>query len=233
MNRTITGLLTLSLLLAPIGVGAVPLTLETGVSYQQQQNRPCVIGDPSCHNPAGFEFTLIPVGTSAGTLTSPVYTLDQLRSIAGNRFSVGIDVNQAQQTYSLESFQFNINGGTAEYTFTGPADIPAVNKGNGFSDARLVSVDITGLTGSGVFSATFANADAGREQFRRERGFSPRRASRRLMPPSPAPSCCWRLACSALAAPRGAGNAEARRAAKLQATVSGVAGPRRLALGAG
>jgi len=28
-----------------------------------------------------------------------------------------------------------------------------------------VSVDITGLTGSGVFSATFANADAGREQF--------------------------------------------------------------------
>lgn len=165
MNRTTTGLLTLSLLLVPIGVGAVPLTLETGVSYQQQQNRPCVIGDPSCHNPRGFEFTLIPVGTSAGTLTSPVYTLDQLRSIAGNRFSVGIDVNQAQQTYSLESFQFNINGGPAEYTFTGPADIPAVNKGNGFSDARLVSFDITGLTGSGVFSATFANADAGREQF--------------------------------------------------------------------
>ena len=165
MNRTITGLLTLSLLLAPIEVGAVPLTLETGVSYQQQQNRPCVIGDPSCHNSVGFEFTLIPVGKSAGTLTSPVYTLDQLRSTAGNRFSVGIDVNQAQQTYSLESFQFNINGGAADYTFTGPADIPAVNKGNGFSDARLVSFDITGLTGSGVFSATFANADAGREQF--------------------------------------------------------------------
>jgi len=165
MNRTITGLLTLSFLLAPIGVGAVPLTLETGVSYQQRQNSPCVIGDPSCHNSADFAFTLIPVGTSAGTLTSPVYTLDQIRSVAGNRFSVGIDVNQAQPTYSLESFQFNINGGAAEYTFTGPADIPAVNKGNGFSDARLVSFDITGLTGSGVFSATFANADAGREQF--------------------------------------------------------------------
>ena len=83
----------------------------------------------------------------------------------GTRFSVGIDVDQAQQTYSLESFQFNINGGAPEYTFTGLADIPAVNKGNGFSDARLVSFDITGLTGSGVFSATFANADAGREQF--------------------------------------------------------------------
>lgn len=163
MDRTITGLLTLSLLLAPVGVGAIPLTLGTGVSYQQQ-NRPCVIGDPSCHNPAGFAFTLIPVGLSAGTLTSPVYTLDQLRSIAGIRFSVGIDVNQAKQTYSLESFQFNINGGAPEYTFTGPADVPAVNKGNGFSDARLVSFDITGLTGSGVFSATFANADAGREQ---------------------------------------------------------------------
>lgn len=165
MNRAITGLLTLSLSVAPVGVSAVPLTLETGVSYQQQQNRPCVVGDPSCHNPAGFDFTLIPVGMSAGTLTSPVYTLDQLRSIAGNQFSVGIDVNQAQQTYSLQSFQFNINGGAPEYTFTGPADIPAVNPGNGFSDARLVSFDITGLTGSGVFSVTFANADAGREQF--------------------------------------------------------------------
>ena len=165
MNRVITGLLTLSLSMAPVGVSAVPLTLETGVSYQQQQNRPCVVGDPSCHNPAGFDFTLIPVGMSAGTLTSPVYTLDQLRSIAGNQFSVGIDVNQAQQTYSLQSFQFNINGGAPEYTFTGPADIPAVNPGNGFSDARLVSFDITGLTGSGVFSVTFANADAGREQF--------------------------------------------------------------------
>jgi hypothetical protein len=50
----------------------------------------------------------------------------------------------------LQSFQFNINGGAAEYTFTGPADIPAVNPGNGFSDARLVSFDITGLTGSGA-----------------------------------------------------------------------------------
>jgi hypothetical protein len=135
------------------------------VSYPQQQNRPCVIGDPSCHNPAGFEFTLIPVGMSAGTLTSPVYTLDQIRGAVGNRFWVGIDVNQAQQAYSLESFHFNINGGAPEYTFTGPADIRAVNKGNGFSDARLVSFDITGLTGSGVFSATFADADAGREQF--------------------------------------------------------------------
>ena len=34
-----------------------------------------------------------------------------------------------------------------------------------FSDARLVSFESTGLTGSGVFSVTFANADAGREQF--------------------------------------------------------------------
>ena len=138
-TRLMTGLVTLSLVVVPVGVSAVPLTLETGVSYQQQQNRPCVIGNPSCHNPAGFDFTLIPVGMSAGTLTSPVYTLDQLRSVAGNQFSVGIDVIQAQPPYSLQSFQFNINGGAAEYTFTGPVDIPAVNPGNGSSDARLVS----------------------------------------------------------------------------------------------
>jgi PEP-CTERM motif-containing protein len=164
MNRMIIGL-TLWLLMAPVAAGAVPVSLETGVSYPQQENRPCIIGNPSCHNPAGFGFTLIPVNTSAGTLTSPVYTLDQIRSAVGDRFAVGIDVNEAQQVYSLQSFEFNIDGGSPEYTYTGPADIPAVNKGNGFSDARLVSFDITGLTGTGVFSATFANADAGREQF--------------------------------------------------------------------
>lgn len=164
MNRMITAL-TLSLLMAPAAAGAVPLSLETGESYPQRENRPCVIGDPSCHNPAGFGFTLIPVQMSEGTLTSPVYPLDQIRSAVGDRFWVGVDVNQAKQVYSLQSFELNINGGSPEYTFAGPADIPAVNKGNGFSDARLVSFDISGLTGTGVFSATFANADAGREQF--------------------------------------------------------------------
>ena len=164
MNRTIAAL-TLSVLMAPAAAGAVPLSLETGESYPQRENRPCVIGDPSCHNPADFGFTLIPVQVSEGTLTSPVYTLDQIRSAVGDRFWVGVDVNQAKQVYSLQSFELNINGGSPEYTFTGPADIPAVNKGNGFSDARLVSFDISGLTGTGVFSATFANADAGREQF--------------------------------------------------------------------
>ena len=114
---------------------------------------------------AGFGFTLIPVNASAGTLTSPVYTLDQIRSAVGDRFWVGVDVNQAQQVYSLQSFELNINGGSPEYTFAGPADIPAVNKGNGFSDARLGPFDISGLSGTGVFSATFTNADAGREQF--------------------------------------------------------------------
>jgi hypothetical protein len=58
---------------------------------------------------------------------------------------------------------FGSGGGRNEPDHHGTVD--PVNKGNGFSDARLVSFDITGLTGSGVFSATFANADAGREQF--------------------------------------------------------------------
>jgi hypothetical protein len=103
-------------ILAPTAAGAVPLSLETGEweSYPQQENRPCVIGDPSCHSPAGFGFTLIPVNASAGTLTSPVYTLDQIPSAVGDRFWVGVDVNQAQQVCSLQSFEFNINGGGPE-----------------------------------------------------------------------------------------------------------------------
>jgi len=150
MERMIIGVI-LWLSMAPVAAGAAPLSLETGVSYPQQDNRPCVFGNPYCHNPTGFDFTLIPVNTSAGTLASPVYTLDQIRSAVGDRLEVGVDVNDAQLVYSLQSFELNINGGSPEYTFTGPADIPAVNKGKGFSDARLMSFDISGLTGTGVW----------------------------------------------------------------------------------
>jgi hypothetical protein len=68
-----------------------------------------------------------------------------------------------------------------------------------FSDARLVSFDSTGLTRSGVFSVTFANADAGREQFFLISEDDLRRF------PSPAPCCCWRPACSASEVQRGGG----------------------------
>ena len=41
------------------------LTLENpGLTvFQQTLNNPCVIGDPSCNQPAGFDMTLIPPNT--------------------------------------------------------------------------------------------------------------------------------------------------------------------------
>src|SRR5439155_10771504 len=36
----------------PVAADAISLTVNTGPSIPQKLNRPCVIGDPSCHNPS-------------------------------------------------------------------------------------------------------------------------------------------------------------------------------------
>jgi len=70
---------------APFSAEAVPvaLTPDAGV-FQQTQNNPCVIGNPSCNNPAGFGFTTLPVNpTSPQITTSPTYSVDQIRTLLG------------------------------------------------------------------------------------------------------------------------------------------------------
>ncbi len=144
---------------------AVVLTLDTTPIVQQTQNSPCVIGDPSCNNPVLFDFTLIPPNTSAATLTSPDYTVDQIVGLVTNQFVVGIDVNQAQDIYNLVSFTVFVNN-VAEFTFGGSL-LPVVNNGNGFSDYVLKTVDLSPFTGTDIvkFTAVFTNADDGREEY--------------------------------------------------------------------
>jgi len=161
---------------------AVALTFETPGSaiFQQTENSPCIIGDPSCNNPAGFTFTLIPVNDFADTLSSPTYTVGQITSIVGNTFIVGIDINQAEQNdpaYTLINptggfaFTLNINGGAAEFTLDCPTltscDSLLANNGNGFSDALIKTFDLSGFssTDTAVFTVTFTNATDGREEF--------------------------------------------------------------------
>src|SRR5205823_1669289 len=111
-----------ALALFSAGVGATPLTFQSPGAqiFQQTLNNPCVIGNPSCNNPAGFGFTEIPVSTNPNTLSSPTYTVGQITAIAGNIFAVGVDINQASQNvppYTLINgasgfaFTLNINGG--------------------------------------------------------------------------------------------------------------------------
>lgn len=159
---------------APAAQAAAILTLDNGAStpiYQQINNSPCVIGDPSCNNPAGFGQTFIPAGPAGAnyTLNSPTYTVGQVRSIVGDQFLVGIDVNTTTQPLSTErllSFTATI-GGVVAYEYTGNVQFLLNNNGNGFSDALLRSFDLAGITaGTPIFfTASIADATDGREQF--------------------------------------------------------------------
>jgi hypothetical protein len=149
----------------------IPLSVVTGPSIQQIENRPCIIGDPSCHNPESFPYTLIAPRDESGTLTSPTYTVEQIRDIiGGNTFDVGLDLNQAMGrnggAYTLQSFTLSVDG-ALWYSTTGSRTLVPMNPGNGFSDASIASFDLSSLAAGQtlVFSATFSGATAGREQF--------------------------------------------------------------------
>jgi len=155
---------------APFSAEAVPvaLTPDAGV-FQQTQNNPCVIGNPSCNNPAGFGFTTLPVNpTSPQITTSPTYSVDQIRTLlgGGNTFFIGVDISQAQgqPAYTLNSFTVNV-GGTDAFQFTGPQDF--TSSGNGFSDFVVKTIDLTAFAGNAavVFTANFSNDNGAREQF--------------------------------------------------------------------
>jgi hypothetical protein len=158
---------------------AVPLTLDNdGVpSFQQQQNSPCVTGGPSCKNPAGFGFTDINALDNDGTVTaaegtSPTYTVGQITALVGNSFLIGIDTNQsaggANPGINLLSFTVLVAGSPA-FTFTGVAGGTEINliNGDGFSDATLNGIDLSGFAANASvqFIANYTNATAGAESF--------------------------------------------------------------------
>ena len=98
----------------PAAADPIKLTVKAGPSLQQTENRPCVIGDPSCHNPSSFAFTLIPPHDDADMISSPSYTVAQIRNMVGDVFYVGVDLNQApghdDGAFNLQSFTLSVNG---------------------------------------------------------------------------------------------------------------------------
>ena len=156
---------------SPAGAEPIRLTVLTGPPFQQTDNRPCIIGDPSCHNPDTMLYTLIAPQDEEGTLSSPTYTVEQIRNtVGGDTFFVGLDLNQAKGhnggAYTLESFTLAVDGIT-RYSTTEPVKLVPINMGNGFSDARIVMFNLSGLSDAQklVFTASFSGATAGREQF--------------------------------------------------------------------
>jgi len=155
----------------PAAAEPIAVTVNTSVSIQQTLNSPCVIGDPSCQNPETFALTLLEPNQPAAVVSSPTYTVAQIREIVGgDTFVVGIDLNQSAAedggAFDLRSFSLNMNG-TALFSTSGLMTLLPTNAGNGFSDAVLVGFNLAGLAPEAqlVFSADFARATAGREQF--------------------------------------------------------------------
>ena len=156
----------------PLRAAADPIALSvnSGPMVQQIDNRPCIIGDPSCHNPSGFSMTLIPPHDEADTLSSPTYTVDQLRSLVGDSFWVGVDLNQAMGhdggAYDLLRFTMAINGSVV-YSTTSATVLRPLSPGNGYSDASITGFSLAGLPGSATvtFTTQFSRATAGREEY--------------------------------------------------------------------
>jgi hypothetical protein len=155
----------------PAGADIIRLTVVTGPSIPQTDNGPCIIGDPSCHNPVSLPYTLIAPQVSDGTLSSPIYAVKQIRdAIGGDTFFVGLDLNQAGGhnggAFTLKSFALEVDGIT-RYSTSEPATVVPVHMGNGFSDAAIVLFNLSGLSDAQklMFTASFTGGTAGREQF--------------------------------------------------------------------
>lgn len=178
----------LSLLLGVVALFGLPASASAVITvttpapanqqFQQQENSPCVFGDPSCKQPAGFGFFSIAGGgqlqnwgVPAPAVQSPTYTGAQILAAIGSLgFIVGIDVNQAQQlsptlTYFAEFINDNevATFGTAGAS-TGTTLI-LTNNGNGFADAILNGFVAPLSTDNVFFRLSYVNANDGTEEF--------------------------------------------------------------------
>ncbi len=164
-------------LLSPARAVITTPTLENpgSISYQQNFNNPCVFGDSSCKNPAGFLETHEPQGGSPMTydLMSPIYTVGQIMTIIGTpTFTVGIDVNSTTKpvgTEALDLFTMSVNGViVASYDPPTPGTLlDDPHNGNGYSDDLLKGFDLSGLSGTDTvqFHVIVNTATDGQEQF--------------------------------------------------------------------
>jgi hypothetical protein len=106
-----------------------------------------------------------------GTLSSPTYTVQQIRDlVGGDTFSVGLDLNQAmghdRGAYDLMRFTMSVND-TIVYSTASMNTVRPSSPGNGYSDASITGFDLSQFapTDKIVFTTTFARATAGREQY--------------------------------------------------------------------
>jgi hypothetical protein len=147
-------------------VPLLTLVSDPNKDYQQTTNSPCVIGNNSCQNPAGFSLTDLGAGSvnSYDFVLSPTYTVSQIESIVNSSaFWVGIDVNQAtgQGSQSLDFFAMYVNGVKVSSIET-LNSIPANNNGSGYADYLLKSFSLAGSWRKRLGSLHHEHADCER-----------------------------------------------------------------------
>ena len=159
-------------------VAATTLTLvdpaPANQQYQQTLNSPCVVGESSCKNPAGFVQGDIPNGSpSEYDVTSPGYTVAQITALVGNAPIVGIDINTTTTPTATEVLMdfmvYKTVGAVTTLIFEYHSASPLIvaNNGNGYADALLTGLDFSTLNATDVitFRAHVNNATDGKEEF--------------------------------------------------------------------
>ena len=156
-----------------VAQSATILTLQNpgSVSYQQTASKPCIIGSPSCVN-GSLSYTQIGANLANYTLSSPNYTVGQIRNIVGNSFMVGIDVNTTTQplaTEKLDLFTLTVNG-VVQFIYdplSPGTQMFTVNNGIGFSDQLLSGFNLSSFAVNDIlrFWTSVNNATDGRESF--------------------------------------------------------------------
>lgn len=171
----------LSVLLMPTLASAVTiLTLDLSPAdiFQQTDQNPCVLGDPSCKQEYApgmdLPYTVFAPNPPGDTFTdemSEVYTVGLIRSIVGGNFFVlGFDINTAagKPIEILDLFSMDVDQGVGfvtEALYTGPTPFINNNNGTGFSDALMMGFDLTAFDDADElkFTITYRNATGGRE----------------------------------------------------------------------
>ncbi|QNI37140.1 PEP-CTERM sorting domain-containing protein [Edaphobacter albus] len=148
----------------------ITLVSDPAKNYQQSTNSPCVIGNASCKNPVGLDYTLIKSNVSSYPDTqSPTYTVSQILGVVNSTsFWIGIDINQTSETQYLGYFDMFVNGiKVAGYDPSEPTPVPAVNNGNGYADYLLQGFSLAGFAESDqvFFTMAMPIANDGAEQF--------------------------------------------------------------------
>jgi hypothetical protein len=178
MKRLITLIILGTSIILAASAFALTIEVNPSVSYQQTENSPCVIGNPSCKQPLNFDYTSDPNGGNY-PYTSPSYIAGA--SLQGNvgtldiiptTFQIGIDVNYNNGVENLLYFktQYLTGGGWADdnlNSYISPLTNGTplnVHNGNGYSDALLFTFNLTQGT-TYRFKADVYNDNDGMEQF--------------------------------------------------------------------